>query len=112
MRLLDETKLWVEQEGPDAEEIRLTIDNLAFQHVSSDVVRRADLFESISFLCGLLAIDPSEVVLAEAITSKTLSEVDLAPLGVSEGGLAGKPLTGKEKADAFAALKESMKRPF
>ena len=110
MSVTSEVAAWLEHEAPDAEEIKQTIDNLAFHHSVSGPEQRAELEDVIFKLCARLGMDPNSVALAPENSAPEKLRFDLDPLGADAQTI--EELPAMERAQRFKELKEQLERPF
>lgn len=110
MSVRSEATAWLEQASPDAEEIKQTIDNLAFQHSVSGPEQRTELEAVILQLCKHVGLDPGSVVLAPESNAPSEPCMDLGPLVADVQTV--EELPAMERAKRFRELKDLLERPF
>ncbi len=110
MSIRSEAIAWLERESPDVEEIKQTIDNLAFQHSVSGPVQRTELETVILELCKHVGLDPCSVVLAPESNATSEHRVDLGLLVCDVQ--AAEELPAMERVRRFRELKDLLERPF
>ncbi len=110
MSIRSEAIAWLERESPDVEEIKQTIDNLAFQHSVSGPEQRTELEAVILQLCKIIGLDPGTVVLAPETNATSEPSMDLGPLDRDDQVV--EELPAMERARRFRELKDLLERPF
>lgn len=109
MRLLDQVKSWVEQEGPDNEAIAQTLDNLCYQLAGSATQSgKAEIEAAIEHL---LYVHPEpKPVIVRPETQMPISP-DIRPLMDFSQEDEGwePPLSAEEKMAVFSQLKRCFK---
>lgn len=110
MSITSDVTAWLEHESPGAEEIKQTIDNLAFQHSVSGREQRTELETLIFQLCERLGLAADAVALAPALGASEKLGFDLRPL--ASEALTIEELPAMDRAKRFKELKELLERPF
>lgn len=110
MSVTSDVAAWLEYESPGAEEIKQTIDNLAFQHSVAAPGLRAELESVIFQLCERVGLDANSVALAPALGASEKLGFDLRPLASEAMTL--EELPAMDRAKRFRELKELLERPF
>lgn len=110
MSVTSDVAAWLEHESPGAEEIKQTIDNLAFQHSVAGQEQRAELEAVIFQLCERVGLAANAVALAPAIGASEKLGFDLRPL--ASDAMTLEELPAMDRAKRFRELKELLERPF
>tara|TARA_B100002003_G_C14143983_1_gene550036 strand:+ start:953 stop:1288 length:336 start_codon:yes stop_codon:yes gene_type:complete len=109
MPLLEQVKIWVEQESPDGEAIAQTLDNLCYRLAGSVTPSAiAEIDAAISFLVSVHPEPKPQLVRPDALIT---AEPDTGPLVTFRDDAAPwvPALSADEKMDVFTKLKLSFR---